>query len=82
MCPQGMTSECEKVSGGVSKYGKSTTSSLTKDKYLVISNMVVIKLPVSISSGYVIELGNTTSTISQSTENSYELDANGIYWIA
>ena len=82
MCPQGMTSECEKVSGGVSKYGKSTTASLTKDKYLVISNMVVIKLPVSISSGYVIELGNTTSTISQSTENSYELDANGIYWIA
>lgn len=82
MCPQGMTSECEKVSGGVSKYGKSTTASLTKDKYLVISNMVVIKLPVSISSGYVIELGNTTSTISQTTENSYELDANGIYWIA
>ncbi len=82
MCPQGMISECEKVSGGVSKYGKSTTASLTKDKYLVISNMVVIKLPVSISSGYVIELGNTTSTISQSTENSYELNANGIYWIA
>lgn len=81
MCPQGMTSECEKVSGGVSKYGKSTTMTLTKDKYLVISNTAVIKIPTTISSGYVIELGNSSAAISTSSETSYDLDNNGIYWL-
>ena len=81
MCPQGMTSECEKVSGGISQYGKTSKMTLTSNYYLTVSNMAVIKLPSTMSNGYVIELGNTNSTISQSNTTTYTLDSNGVYWL-
>ena len=81
MCPTGMTSECEKVSGGISNYGKTTNMTLTANNYINISNMVSIKLPSSISNGYVIELGDKSATISSSSSSSYAYDENGIYWL-
>ncbi len=81
MCPSGMTSECEKVSGSVSSYGKTSSLTLTKNYYLTVSGVAVIKLPASISSGYVIELGSTSASISQSSSTSYTVDDNGVYWL-
>ena len=81
MCPTGMTSECEKVSGSLSSYGKSQNMTLTANYYLTISDMVVVKLPTTISSGYVIELGNKNATISQASSLNYTFDDNGLYWL-
>ena len=81
MCPTGMTSECETVSGGVSSYGKKTSTTLTSGKYLVISGMVEIKLPTSISNGYVIELGSTSASISTTSSSSNTFDSNGVCWL-
>ncbi len=81
MCPTGMTSECEKVSGGISSYGKTANTTLTANYYLTISNMVVIKLPSSISNGYVIELGNKSATVSTSSTSTYTFNDNGVVWL-
>lgn len=78
MCPQGMTQEVTKVSGGTYK---SSSMSLTKDYYLTVSGLAVIKMPTSISNGFVFALGNSSASFSQSQTTTYDVDAIGIYWL-
>ena len=78
MCPQGMTQEVTKVTGGTYK---SSSMSLTKDYYLTVSGLAVIKMPTSISNGFVFALGNSNTTFSQSNTSTYNFDSNGIYWL-
>ena len=79
VCPTGMQSEtinCQNFSS----IGKSTQISLTKNNYLVISNVATIKMPVSISNGFVAVLKTNNVTIKTATTTTYELDSNGIYF--
>ena len=78
MCPQGMTQEVTKVSGGTYI---SSSMSLTKDYYLTVSGLAVIKMPTSISNGFVFALGNSNTKFSQSNTSTYDVDSNGIYWL-
>ena len=80
ICPTGMQNESIRCSN-FNSIGKSTTLSLTKNNYVTISNFVTIKMPTSISNGFVVALTGTSSvTISQSSSFSGTLDNNGVYF--
>lgn len=80
MCPTGMQSESYNVKNGASNYGKYTTMSLSG--YVQVSGVAVIKLPKTISNGFIICLGSTSvsfSTITSATN--YTFDSNGVCWL-
>lgn len=74
----GMSSE-SKNCNNFSSVGKSQTISLTKNNYLVISDVVTVKMPVSMSA-LVVVLGSTSSTITSSSSFTGTLDSNNVCW--
>ena len=80
ICPTGMQSESTNCSN-FSSVGKSTTMSLTSNYYLTVSNVAVIKIPTSISNGFAMCLGSSSTSFSSSSSTSYTLDSNGVYWM-
>lgn len=62
-----------------SSVGTSKTISLKKDAYLVVADIVTVKMPVSLNA-LVICLGKTNASVTSSTSTNYNLDANGVYW--
>jgi len=80
ICPTGMQNESVNCKN-FSTVGKSTTLSLTQNKYLVVNGIATIKLPVTISRGFVVALtGSSSVSITQDNTTSYSLDANGVYF--
>lgn len=80
VCPTGMTQE-------VTRYNKTTGYAVTKsnfslsaNSYLVVSGVVTVKMPKSISSAFAIYLGETNGAITTASSTSYTLDTNGVYW--
>jgi hypothetical protein len=74
-----ISNESTKSSPSISSIGKTATIDLQSDNYLVIFNIVTVKMPASINAS-VIFLGNTNVPIYASSSNSNTLDANGVYW--
>ncbi len=80
VCPVGMENESIRCSN-FNSVGKSTKLSLTSNNYLTIQNVATIKMPVSISNGFVVTLtGSSSVNISQTTSSSYTFDENGVYF--
>ncbi len=78
----GMSSEAKKCQNFTS-IGKSTQTSLSSGKYLVVgigNTTATVKMPVSISSALVIVLGNNSPSITTETSVSVTLDENGVAW--
>ncbi|MDE7164226.1 MAG: carbohydrate-binding domain-containing protein [Clostridiales bacterium] len=77
------------VSGGMSReattcanfasVGTSKTINLSKDSYLVVDGVAVVKMPVTINA-FVVCLGKTNANIASATSSSNMLDSNGVYW--
>lgn len=79
MCPTGMTQETTKCTN-FSSVGKTQSMSLTKGYYLTVGDKVVVKLPTSISNGFVMTLTGTNNiSISQNSSTTHSVDANGVY---
>ena len=76
----GMSSEATKCQN-FSSVGTSKTLSLQKAGYLVVSGVVIVKMPAAINA-LVVCLGKTSASISSSTSSSYDLDSTGVYWNA
>ena len=76
----GMSSEATKCSN-FSSVGTSQTLSLQKDGYLVVTDFVTVKVPVSINA-LVVCLGKTNASMSSVTSTSATLDSNGVCWAA
>ena len=74
----GMSNETVNCSN-FSSVGTSKTLSLQKDGYLVVGDIVTVKMPVAINA-FVVCLGKTNANISLSNSAGYDLDANGVYW--
>lgn len=74
----GMSNESTKVSN-FSSIGKSTNLNLVKDNFLIVENIVNIKMPVSMNA-FIVCLGNQNQ-ISTATNVSSTLDNNGICWL-
>lgn len=74
----GMTNEATNCSN-LSSVGTTKTVSLQKDAYLVVSGVVTVKMPASVSA-FVVCLGKQNASISSATSTDYGLDANGVYW--
>lgn len=74
----GMSNELTKVSN-FSSIGKSTNLNLVKDNFLIVENIVNIKMPVSMNA-FIVCLGNQNQ-ISTATNVSSTLDNNGICWL-
>jgi len=70
ICPQGMTSECLNVSGGISSCGKYSTVSVSSGAYLTVkvssSSEMAIKMPASLSNAFVLYLGSASASFSSS----------------
>ena len=78
MCPTGMTQECQNCSN-FSSVAITKTGSISG--YVTVGSEVAIKMPVSISNGYIVYLsGSSSKTISISSSSSAEFDTNGVYW--
>lgn len=73
-----MSNESTKVSN-FSSIGKSTNLNLVKDNFLIVENIVNIKMPVSMNA-FIVCLGNQNQ-ISTATNVSSTLDNNGICWL-
>ncbi|MBR4505103.1 MAG: carbohydrate-binding domain-containing protein [Candidatus Methanomethylophilaceae archaeon] len=81
ICPRGMTQEMSNVSGGVYKAASGSLSASTYVKADYGSDeTLVVKMPVSISNAYVFALYSSAPTITVSSDSSYALDSNGVYW--
>ena len=80
-CPTGMTKEMGKVSGGAytAKTGRLTDSTYVTVTYGSAETLVV-KMPVSISNGYLFALYSSAPGISVSASSDVSLDSNGVYW--
>ena len=74
VCPQGMTSECLNVSGGVSGIGKYTSMTVSSGSYLTAkvssSAVMAIKMPVTLSNAFVMYLGSSSVSLSTATSAS------------
>lgn len=65
--------------GNFSEIGKTASVSLTAGSYLVVSDVVTLKSPVSMN-GFVVLLGNTTAGVSVKTSVTAVCDENGVVW--
>lgn len=65
--------------GNFSEIGKTASVSLTAGGYLVVSDVVTLKSPVSMN-GFVVLLGNTTAGVSVKTSVTAVCDGNGVAW--
>lgn len=74
----GMTSESAHCSN-LSSIGKTSSISLSANGYCVVSGVVTVKMPVSMSA-YAVFLGSSSASITAATSTNYTLDSNGIYW--
>lgn len=74
----GMSSE-SKNCNNFSSVGKSQQISLTLNNYLVISDVVTLKIPKTMSA-LVVVLGSTLSTITTSSSFNGTLDSNNVCW--
>lgn len=78
----GMSSESTHCQN-FSSIGKSTQTSLTANKYLVVgigNTTATMKIPVSISSALVIVLGSNSPSVKTEASTAKTLDANGVAW--
>lgn len=74
----GMSNESTNCSNFIT-IGKSTSINLSMDNYLIISDLVTIKIPKSMSA-LVVVLGSSNSSITSNSQTSVSLDDNGVYW--
>lgn len=74
----GMTNESTHCSN-LSSIGKTGSVSLSANGYCVVSGVVIVKMPVSMSA-YAVFLGSNSPSITSATSTSYTLDSNGVYW--
>ncbi len=65
--------------GNFSEIGKTASVSLTAGSYLVVSDVITLKSPVSMN-GFVVLLGNTTAGVSVKTSVTAVCDGNGVAW--
>ncbi len=75
----GMSSESTMSSPSVSSIGKTASVTLSKNGYLVVSDIATIQSPIQMNA-YVVVLGSTSATVSVTTSGSYTLDSNGVSW--
>ena len=80
-CPLGMTQEMSNVSGGTYK---SMSASVSSSTYVTVKygseETLTVKMPVSISNGYLFALYSSAPTVSTSSSSSVALDSNGVNW--
>ena len=80
MCPQGMTNEVTNCKGGLTSIGK--TSSMSLSGYVSVSDVLVVKVPTTISRGFIVCLGNKNATFATTTNtSSYTFDTNNVCWL-
>lgn len=79
ICPTGMTNEVTKYNK-TAGYGTTKTGSFSNGSYVVVAGVVAVKMPVGISNGFAIYLGETSGSITTASSASYTLDDNGVYW--